>query len=359
MIRMILAITAWIVAAPCASAASNLLFNGDFELADDATGLPEGWRRIPLERQNVRIVRHPTRGNVLQLSGGSDLMGELGAQLIQTTDIPVRPNMRYRCTGFTRTEAPHIIIFVKGYGKVSRRIDGKPTEIHDRVYQMKKELPGAPRDCARDWEPFNLDFEIIPARLFSDFQHQVEFVRLKLYAYWPPGTCWLDDIRFEEVGPVPDADRSHAEAVTHTGVAPHLPDATDTPAFEEQRWYVDAANAWKREEFGRCHALSKELVRQVPGQGLYRLLAARAAIRIGRPEEALIGLEFFFDAAVPATGREVEEWQIDWARFVRAQALSLTGRADQAREILSRLAGASEDADVKALAAHELKRLTE
>ena len=115
-----LAATAWLAAGqarpaprpqPPASAPArigpNLVYNGDFEVVDPATQLPAGWRRHPDRPENVCLADGgPGRGKVLKLAGGAGLMGGPGVFLMQTRDIPIKPNTRYRCTGWSKSAGP-------------------------------------------------------------------------------------------------------------------------------------------------------------------------------------------------------------------------------------------------------------
>ncbi len=140
-----------------------------------------------------------------------------------------------------------MIVFVKGYADLTRRVNGREQTAEEAVYQMRKEI--AP---SADWQPFNLDFDIQPTLEFSQFQHPIEYLRITLWAYWPAGTCWYDDIRFEEVGPVPVDQRRREQAGTHADFKPRLGDTQPTgaqsadsqPAFDEEQAWLDAQNAW-------------------------------------------------------------------------------------------------------------------
>ena len=193
----------------------NLVPNGEFEKQDSRGRLPAGW--TTKHPQNVQTVHvGGMRGWVVQMTGDKDLMGTYGADLL-SPKIAFRPNTRYRCTGYTKSTGPKMIVFVKGYSTVTRRSHGQMETVEDVVYQMRKEI--AP---SADWQPFHLDFDIRPVKEFSDFQHRIEHLRITLWAYWPEGTCWYDDIRLEEVGPLPADLRQHEQAVTHTGARPRL-----------------------------------------------------------------------------------------------------------------------------------------
>ena len=351
-----LALLAWAPGAIAAETSgtplgANLVYNGDFEVADPKTGLPDGWRAEPDDGRAVTLVDGgPGRGKVLQLAGDPGRMAGPGVNLQQTRDIPIEANTRYRCTGLTKADGPNIIVFVKGYGLVTHNVgDRKPA--YEEVYRMKKEL--TPKRATTDWEPFNLDFEVRPIRVFSDFQHRVEFVRIKLYAYWPPGTCWLDDIRFEKVGPVPESERLHPEAVTTTGVKPDLTPDPDEGRFDEGQAYADAGNAWKRGQYEECLLGSRRLVAAVPGKGLYRLLLARAALELGHYDEADAQAEWVLEAEDPAAparrDRAVEDWQFDWARLVRAEVVRRGSDAARGRAMLQDLAARTRSPHVQQL----------
>jgi hypothetical protein len=173
-----------------ASAPANLLPNGDFEHADRAAKLPAGWTTE--HPDHVRLVIDPQgRGRVVEMTGDKKLMGGYGVDLL-SGEIPVEPGRRYRCTGYTRSTGPNMKVFVRGFATVTRRVHGETQTFDDAVYTMRKDI-----GRTAEWQPFQLDFEIRPAAVASS-QYTVKYVRIKLWAYWPAGTCWFDDIRFEE-----------------------------------------------------------------------------------------------------------------------------------------------------------------
>ena len=328
--------------APTASSQpANLLVNGDFEQPDATGALPAGWttehpanvRRIDLDGQ---------RGGVVEMTGDKQLMGGYGVDLL-SEKIPIKPNTRYRCTGVTRSDGPNMKVFVRGYGTVTRRVKGEVKTFEDAVYTMRKDiLPTG------DWTPFDLDFTIVPFNEFGAYQHRVEYVRIKLWAYWPAGTCWFDDVRFEEVGPLPADAARHPDAVTHTGVPPRLgpgAETTTAAAFDEEQVWLDAANAFRADEFAKAAELGEQLVARAGHKGMYRVLLARALAALQRWSEAeqqaawLLGDGGAGANSRPAASQpapQIDPWQRDWACVVRAKACWHTGRADEAREWLKR-----------------------
>jgi hypothetical protein len=317
-------------ASPATRPSANLVPNGKFDRADASGRLPAGW--TTKHADNVkRVSAGGPRGWVVEMTGDEDLMGAYGTDLVSPR-IPVKANTRYRCTGFTKSGGPNMIVFVKGYATLTRRVNGRQGTAEDVVYQIRKEIgPSA------DWQAFNLDFQIRPTGEFSPFQHRIEYLRITLWAYWPEGTCWYDDIRFEEVGPVPPEGRLHGQAVTHTGIRPRLAEtqqAASRPAgpHDEQIW-LDAINAWQEERCEDALKLSLQLIAHDPGRADCRLLAARAAAKLGRWSDAdRYARSLLDESAVPA--RNIEPWHKDWARIVHADVLLHTNQRDEARHIL-------------------------
>jgi hypothetical protein len=321
-------------------ATKNLVFNGDFETVDPSGTLPAGWTTT--HPDNARVVDlGGWHGHVIEMTGGKQLMASYGVDLTGEK-IPVKANTRYRCTGCAKSTGPNMKAFIKGYATVPRRVKGELKTFDDIVYQMRKDI--AP---SADWQPFDLEFEITPAEVFSDFQHEVQYVRVRLWAFWPAGTCWFDEIEFEEVGPVPNSDRRHDDAVTHVGLPPRLGEAaTESPetgdgVFDEEQTWREAANALRANEHAKAALLAEQLIAHAPHKGVYRVLAARALVELERWEDAdrhaswLLEEAGEFERRTPA--REIESWQRDWAQVVHATVYLHTGRADEAHAILKRL----------------------
>ncbi|MFH1748689.1 MAG: hypothetical protein ABIG44_16770 [Planctomycetota bacterium] len=311
---------------------ANLLINGDFEQLDDRGELPAGWSTV--HPANVRVADGGGwHGHVIEMTGDKKLMASYGVDLIGQP-IPVKPNTRYCCTGYTRSTGPRMKVFVRGYATVTRRVDGELQTSQDPVYTMRKDI-----EPSADWRAFNLDFELLPADVFSDFQHHIEFVRIKLWAYWPVGTCWFDDLRFEEVGPIEPQRRRHDQPVTHMGIPPRLSTASQPTAtnpaeeFNEEQVWHQAVNAFRASEHAQAARLAEQLTSRVPQKGAYHLLAARAAAALEQWDQAAKHANWLLDTD-PSLQREIEPWQRDWAHVVRAQVLRQRGRLQQARAAL-------------------------
>ena len=196
-VRLLSAVGAQGQSAPATGPSSkpaNLVYNGDFERADAAGRLPDGWTSE--HPPNVRLVDDAEgHGQVVEMAGDQKLMASYGVDLL-SGQIPVKPEMRYRCTGYTRSTGPRMKVFVRGYATITHRVHGEVKVFDDAVYTMRKDIA-----ASEDWQPFNLDFAIRPAEVVRDQPHEIKYVRIKLWAFWPAGTCWFDGVRFEEVGP--------------------------------------------------------------------------------------------------------------------------------------------------------------
>jgi hypothetical protein len=335
-------------AAPPTSAPVNLLRNGDFETPHDTGHLPAGW-----STKHPDNVRRLDFGDpfacVVQMRGDRELMAHHGTDLL-SDPIPIQPNTRYRCSGYTRSEGPQIKVFVRGYDTVSRRVNGQLTTFDDTVYTMRKDIPPSPT-----WQPFSLDFEVTPADIFSDHQHTVRYVRIKLWAYWPAGTCWFDNIRFEALGPQPARPGRPEGALTHTGRLPRLgPTATQPaqPLDPEQTWR-EAVNALRTQRFAQACSLARQLLQRSPENGTYRVLLARSLAGLEQWTEAEEVARTLLSpssqpaiiASRPATSARsaaeaapaIAPWQRDWARLVVAQARYHLGDAVSARKLLEAL----------------------
>ena len=342
-------------------ASSNLIVNGDFETLDPSGKLPAGWTTTRPE--NVRLLNlGGWHGHVIEMTGEKKLMASYGVDLTGEK-IPVEANTRYRCTGHTKSTGPNMKVFIKGYATVTRRVKGELKTFDDIVYQMRKDI-----EPSKDWQPFNLEFEIAPASVFSDFQHEVKYVRIRLWAFWPVGTCWFDEIAFEKVGPVPKSDHRHDDAVTHAGLPPRLGEAatesreTDGVAFDEEQAWHEAANAFRANEHAKAALLAERLIAHAPHKGVYRVLAARVLAELERWEEAERHACWLLEEADQSSNestriREVEGWQRDWARVVQAKVRLHTGRADEARAILKQIAQASDSPHAAAVAARLLAQI--
>lgn len=341
----------------------SMLFNGDFETPGESGKLPAGW--TTKHPDNVRLVDlGGWHGRAVEMAGKRKLMASYGVDLT-SEKIPVEANTRYRCSGYTKSDGPHMKVFVKGYATATRRVKGELKTFDEIVYQVRKDI-----EPSEEWQSFNLDFEILPAKVFSDFQHKVKYVRVRLWAFWPVGTCWFDEISFEAAEPVPEGERRHQEAVTHVGLPPRLGEAAQESEssgqveFDEGQTWRDAVNAFRAGDHRKAARLAGPLIAHAPKKGAYRVLAARALAELERWEEAERHARWLLEEVKQAPesktpARQIEAWQRDWARVVRAKVCLHTGRVDEARAILKRLVDSDASPHARAAAERLLDRIND
>ena len=344
---------------PAAAKGPNLVRNGDFEKIDPKSGLPEGW--TTKHPANIKVADlHDGHGKVVEMSGGNGLMSTYGVDLV-SDKLPLKANTRYDCSGWTKSQGPNVMVFIKGYQWITHKVNGKDVTTEEQVYQMRKEVKPS-----KDWKAFHVDFYLAPTKEFSDFQHKIEYLRLTLWAYYPAGTCWCDDIQFREVGPLEKEKQIHLEAVTHLGVKPNLSEeaAESKKPPDDEQLAMDAVNAFGAEEYGKALDMAVKLIERSPGEGAHRVLAARSALRLKKWDEAdkharwlLAGGQHPHDGD-GKPGR-IEPWQQDWARVVHAEVLLHAGHAAEAAALLGEVlqSGTSPHAKTEAQRlAEEIKR---
>lgn len=107
--------------------------------------------------------------------------------------IDVKPAMTYTLTADVRSEGGKPMIFVKGYSEMPVEIDDKG---QTKTVLMKRVTYKIYLDCAgsKKWKSNTIDF--CPTLDRED----VKWMRVMLYAYWPPQNYWFDNIAITENG---------------------------------------------------------------------------------------------------------------------------------------------------------------
>ncbi len=342
----------------------NLLANGNLNDVDEATALPRDW--TTKHPKNVRPIKAAGReGLCIEMTGDEGLMGTYGTDLF-SAPIKIKPNVRYRVSGWARSAGPKQILFVKGFASVTRRVDGVEKTEDEIVYQMKKEI-----ETSKDWRAFSMEFDVRPAKVFSDFQHEVKYVRVLLWAYWPAGTGWYDDIAFVELGPIEGEERRHDAAMTHTGEAPRLlpgggdgagegavKDAddkanaavVDAPPVDVQELWINASNAWRDGDHRTAAEAAGKIIVAQPQHINARLLAARAMVKLDRVAEATAMLDWLEEAWAKREKEgavKIDPWQHDFTLLARGESLLRQGRDEDGRAMLTALREATDSEHVR------------
>ena len=176
----------------------NLLRNGDFERGQTR---PEGW--APLKPGAIdwidggdrhgKVIRFRLNRAVAETSGLKYLSDPIRRS---DTGQPLQ-GFTYRLKVDIKTQSPSVILFVKGY----TNFRGREREI----YRRKKEC-GIQQG---KWQTVQMDFtprgpagrKVLKRRNIK--VPEVDFLRIQLYAYNPPGEVCFDNIRLESVGVKP------------------------------------------------------------------------------------------------------------------------------------------------------------
>jgi hypothetical protein len=222
---------ALVVASPFGAAATavapkgevNLVANGSFEAGKN--GIPEKWQRPDglasfwvkdskrpgmclkidddvykqeyLDRQNEMEKnpvpppkpKTPTKGPKYDTIAGVDGVSFYSEWIAVTPGQYYRLDVDFRTEGEKKTPK----VFVKGYF-----LDSKRPEPYQRRVKYKKFL-----NCPGDetWKTFSMTF--CPTTRDTD----VKWMRVMLFAYWPPGIYYFDNVKLVPVPPPPDAPK--------------------------------------------------------------------------------------------------------------------------------------------------------
>ncbi|MHB1155360.1 MAG: tetratricopeptide repeat protein [Phycisphaerales bacterium] len=329
----------------------DYLPNGRFERVDDK-GWPVGW--TTKHEKHVKWVMaegepFKVSSRVAQMSGDEGLMGTYGVDVL-SDKVEIKPGHRYRVTGWARSGGPNQIVFVKGFGTVTRKIEGRETRVDEVVYQMKKEITPS-----REWTRFSLEFEIKPAKIFTAHQAEVTYVRVLLWAYWPVGTCWYGDVHFFDVTPA-DEKITAEHSPTFTGEKPRLSEEADRPAEEafdaEQAW-MDAGNAWGEGAYAKCAAVCGQLIAHEPGHVNGHLMLARTLVTLERWNEAWEQVTWLQSQ----DAGKLAAWQSDYAKVTRGEILLHEGKKEEAKALMQAVIAHSESAGAAAAAKEVLEKI--
>lgn len=160
----------------------NLVRNGDFEQGAPS---PRFWQDL---EPHMRLVPEPGRGRVLKFDIPQAIAETYGLDFYSDF-IEVDESARHRFSADYRSDGPAVIFFVKGYALVPPS-EGEPEAQWREVYRYQRKA-GAPRQ----WTTMTFDFHpTVPTR-------RVERIRVDLYAYYPPGAVFFDNIIIKKVLP--------------------------------------------------------------------------------------------------------------------------------------------------------------
>jgi len=195
----------------------ELVKNGDFELGDKS---PDGWQKIdglttfwvagqsPTGKcLKIDTDIYETQWNNWKKKQKEGTPAEMAPEKIQPTGnrydtvggnygvayfsdpIPVKPGKSYKISiGYRGLTADIFFpkIFIRGWADFK----GEKRSVYDAYLALRCQTHG------KEWEQ-NVRLIRIP----EDTKAPVEFVRLMIYAYWPPGTYYFDNVSMKEAAP--------------------------------------------------------------------------------------------------------------------------------------------------------------
>ena len=115
---------------------------------------------------------------------GYDTVGGTTGAPYRSDFFPVDPSKAYRLT-FEMKGPAGAKVFVKGYAKVA----GELREVGNAYKACRRKSPSG------EWETFTRTFH--PARWSPN--RPIEALKVQLFAYWPRGTYYFDDVRIQEM----------------------------------------------------------------------------------------------------------------------------------------------------------------
>jgi hypothetical protein len=211
----------------------ELVKNGTFEAGDKG---PEGWQKVDGltlfwvagQSPTGKCLKmdtdvYETQWNAWKKQQKEGAPAQMAPEKIQPTGnrydtvggnygvayfsdpIPVKPGKSYKvCIAYRGLTADIFFpkLFIRGYADIK----GDQRAVYDAYLALRCQTQG------KEWEN-NLRIITIP----TDTPSPVEFVRLMLYAYWPPGQYYFDNVSMKEAAPAEGAKAAGAPAADVPG----------------------------------------------------------------------------------------------------------------------------------------------
>lgn len=170
----------------------NLVKNPGFEQPDPSGNGPAHWQ--PIEAQMAWAPNPDGPGKVLKYDMNKATAASYGLDFYSDW-IPIEPGATYRFSCRIKTLAPTAKIFLKGY-HAFEATDGYPAQRRE-TYRRQVHPSGE----KGQWNSVTADF--IPESTRP--AHAPTFLKVDLYAYWPAGVIFWDDIVLKKVRDAPPA----------------------------------------------------------------------------------------------------------------------------------------------------------
>jgi len=199
----------------------NLCPLGSMNAEADAGDAPwdalAGWH-FPM-REGITLAGNA--GNrYLQYRLSQDVAGTTGL-FCYTPYIPIEPETYYQVSFRVRSLGPKVIMFVKGYRDLEVKGYERVETLRQEVFKHQKRLYGA----KGEWQTLTTE-PFLPRSARPE--HMPQFLRVQLYAYWPQGEVFFDDVvvracREQECAPAPEVQErpTAVPEETRSGPLPH------------------------------------------------------------------------------------------------------------------------------------------
>jgi hypothetical protein len=170
----------------------NLVRNPGFETPGAAGGGPADWQ--PIEKQMAWVANPDGPGKVLKYDMDKATAGSYGLDFYSDW-IEIEPGATYRFSCRYKSLGPTPKVFLKGYHPFEAS-DGYPAQ--RRETYRRQVHPGGQK---KQWNTVEADF--VPESTRPD--QTPTFLKVDLYAYWPAGVIYWDDIVLKKVRDAPPA----------------------------------------------------------------------------------------------------------------------------------------------------------
>jgi len=181
--------------------APNLVANPGFEQADSGGRGPARWQKV--ESQMAWTANPDGPGKVLKYDMDEGTAGGYGLDFYSDW-IAIEAGATYRFSCRYKTLGPTPKIFLKGYHGFPAQ-NGYPAQRRE-TYRRQVH----PKGGKGEWHTVTADF--IPSATLPE--HTPTFLKVDLYAYWPAGVIYWDDVVLKKVrdAPASNADTSGGAA---------------------------------------------------------------------------------------------------------------------------------------------------
>ena len=290
----------------------QLLKNGDFEIGDKT---PKYWNLI--DKKWTHWTNEGVGESRYLKFTLTKAIAETNGVRCYSDFIPVKPGILYRFSADVKTEKPTPMLFVKGYAEIERKIkQGKGGDITVKVKKVREVVRKSSLTCstanAKEWKRYRLHFFFAERPDIITTKPLPKWVKVMLYAYYPPGDVYFDKAKFEEIGPYVPPKRSKQSDEQ----------AISRPSPEQLYW--KAISHWQKKAYSQALNILEEAIQTCPNNPEYHLLRGRLYFRMNLLPEA--EMELHHTLALKPEKR----WIVAWSHIALGWTYDKAGKRDEA-----------------------------